>query len=130
MPSGVSGSPGRDAAENGVEVVAAQREEDSRGRGAQLGSVLVTLAVGVDEMADLRQQLLHQHGLIQTQAVFRLLRKQGEKKNHDIFSRSRQHSMERNDAKPRLGRWAFRHTVKPRHTELTLKLCVKMRTVI
>lgn len=65
--------PGGDAAEDGVEVVAAEREEHPRGGAAQLGRVLVPLAVRVDEVADLGQQLLHQHGLVQAHGVLRLL---------------------------------------------------------
>lgn len=38
--------------------------------------MLVALAVRVDEMANLRQQLFDQHGLVQTQAVLGLLRDQ------------------------------------------------------
>lgn len=37
--------------------------------------MLVALAVRMDEMADLREQLFDQHGLIQTQAVLGLLRR-------------------------------------------------------
>lgn len=65
--------PGGDAAKDGVEVVAAQREEDGRGGGSELSGVLVALTVRVDEVANLWQQLFDQHGLIQTQAVLRLL---------------------------------------------------------
>ena len=36
--------------------------------------MLVALVVGVDEVTDFWQQLLHQHGLVQTHAVLRLLR--------------------------------------------------------
>lgn len=58
--------PGGDATEDGVEVVAAEGEEHSRCRGPELRSVMVALAVCVDEMTDLWQQLFYQHGLIQT----------------------------------------------------------------
>lgn len=37
--------------------------------------MLVALAVRMDEMANLRQQLFDQHGLIQTQAVLGLLKR-------------------------------------------------------
>lgn len=37
--------------------------------------MLVALAVRMDEMANLRQQLFDQHGLIQTQAILGLLRR-------------------------------------------------------
>lgn len=40
--------------------------------------MLVALAIGVDKMANLWQQLFDQHGLIQTQAVLGLLRKNDE----------------------------------------------------
>lgn len=56
--------PGGDAAEDGVEVTAAQREQNPTGRVSQLGRVLVSLAVRVDEVTDLGQQLLHQHRLV------------------------------------------------------------------
>lgn len=68
--------PGGYAAEDGIEVVAAQREEDSWGWGTEFGSVLVALTVCMNEMADLWQELLDQHGFIQTQAVFGLLRRE------------------------------------------------------
>lgn len=58
--------PGGDAAKDGVKVVAAQREEDSWGWGPELRGMLVALAVRVDEMTNLWQQLFDQHGLIQT----------------------------------------------------------------
>lgn len=57
--------PGRDATEDGVEVVAAKGEEHSRCRGPELRGVMVALAVRVDEMTNLWQQLFDQHGLIQ-----------------------------------------------------------------
>lgn len=47
--------PGGDTAEDGVEVVAAQREEDGRGGGPQLSGVLVAVSICVDEVADLGQ---------------------------------------------------------------------------
>lgn len=56
--------PGGDAAEDGVEVTAAQREQDPTGRVPQLGCVLVALAIRVDKMTDLGQQRLHKHGLV------------------------------------------------------------------
>lgn len=65
--------PGGDAAEHSVKVVAAQGKEDPRGRGPELRGVLVAVTVRVDKMADFREELLHQHGLIQTQAVLGLL---------------------------------------------------------
>lgn len=46
--------PGGDAAEDGVEVVTAQREQDGGGRGAQFGRVLLALSVRVNEVTDLR----------------------------------------------------------------------------
>lgn len=46
--------PCGNAAEDGIEVVATEGEEHARGRGAELRSVLVALAVRVDEVADLR----------------------------------------------------------------------------
>lgn len=58
--------PGGNAAEDGVEVVAAEWEEDGRRRGPELHSVMVALTVRVDEMTNLWQQLFDQHGLIQT----------------------------------------------------------------
>lgn len=58
--------PGGNAAKDSVKVVAAQREEDSWGRGPELRSMLVALTVRVDEMTNLWQQLFDQHGLIQT----------------------------------------------------------------
>lgn len=71
-----TGLPGGDAAEDRIEVVAAQREENSWGGGPELSGVLVALTVCVDEMADLWQKLFDQHGLIQTQAVLGLLRRE------------------------------------------------------
>lgn len=59
-------TPGGDAAEDSVEVVAAEWEEHSRRRCPELCSMVVALAVCVDEMTNLWQQLFDQHGLIQT----------------------------------------------------------------
>ena len=72
----VAGLPGGDAAEDGIEVVAAQREENSWGGGPELSGVLMALTVRVDEMTDLWQKLFDQHGFIQTQAVLGLLRRE------------------------------------------------------
>ncbi len=47
--------PGGDAAEDRVEVAAAQREQNPTGWVLQLGRVLVSLTVRVDEMTDLGQ---------------------------------------------------------------------------
>ena len=65
--------PGGDAAEDGVEVVAAQGEKHGGGGAPQLRGVMVSLSVRVEEVADLWQQLLHQHRLVQTEAVLGLL---------------------------------------------------------
>lgn len=65
--------PCGDAAEDGVEVVAAEGEEHAGGGDSELCGILVALTVRVDKVADLWQQLLHKHRLIQTHTVLRLL---------------------------------------------------------
>lgn len=69
------GLPGGDATEDGIEVVAAEREEDSGGGCPQVGGMEVALAVRVDEVADFGQQLFYQHCLIKTQAILGLLKR-------------------------------------------------------
>lgn len=76
-PCGIPGIwelPCWDTAKDGVKVVAAEREQHGGGGATQLSGVLLALTVWVQEVTDLRQQLLHQHGLIQPQAILRLLR--------------------------------------------------------
>lgn len=46
--------PGGDAAEDSIEITAAQREQNPTGWVPQLGRVLVSLTERVDEMTDLR----------------------------------------------------------------------------
>lgn len=58
--------PGGYAAKDGIEVVATEWEKHSWRWCPKLCSMMVALAVRVDEMTNLWQQLFDQHGFIQT----------------------------------------------------------------